>query len=305
MPSNKIERRIYFYRILCKKDKKEVNLSSVFSHIDTLSFNSSGRYFPISNDRILSMYVESTTNPIKVKLGTIRKSGLPLIEKSGNTTPLSLPIGAGLYEPVHIMIFENNVMGFESNYYGPRPGTLTGYLPVKASSLVDSVDIKALVRQDVLKMLKRVGEIKMFQMSVQRDMQEHLSKLDESLSEAFKEMKEFTDAETLEIILKPRPYDKKGITISFLKNVTKLIEWLRKPGIKEGINKLKIKGLDVNTGGRVYFNLLQQYLISKKTMVLQDSSHRAVDSDSAYGAILEAYMELKEEINAILGINER
>ena len=300
MAGNNIRRRIYFYRLICKKNNANVAPSTIFSHINTLSFTGAGRYLNLPEGRSLSMYIDTASIPIKIKMGTIRREGLPLVEHSGTTSPLVLPRDAGLYEPVHIMIFENNIMGFESNFYGPRPGVLTFYLPAKASSLVETVEVRALIRKDILNALSRIGEIKLFEMSVQRDMHQHLARLDGSLAKAFEEMKEFTDADTLEISLKTKPYAREGISISFFNNVQRLVDWLHQPGVKEGINQLKITGIDRETRGKIEFDLLQQYLISKKQMMLQDEVHRAVNSDSAYNAIIEAYRESRDEINEIL-----
>lgn len=300
MPDDSIERRIYFFRVICEKEGHPVDPSVVFSHINSLSYTVSGRYHNIPGDRSLSMDISSYHFPIKVKMGTIRRSGLPLVEQSGTTTPLTLPPGAGLYEPAHFIIFENNIMGFELNYYGPRAATLNEYIPIKASTLADHFEVRALIRRDVLSALSRIGEIRLFDISVQRDMKEHLKRLDASLADAFEEMEKFTDAETLEIVLRPRPFAREGIRISFLNNVKKLIDWLSSPDVREGINKLRIKGIDRTTGGKVDFDLLEQLLISKKRMVMQDISHRAVDSDSAYGSIIEAYREARDEISALI-----
>lgn len=300
MSNNSIFRKIFFFRLICEKDDKDADLVKIFEYINKLPFNEHGRYLKFPSGDLLSMFVDSTKKPIKFRIGTIRKRGLPVIEKKGITNPLILAADEGLLEPVHVMIFDKNVIGFEFNFYGPRIGVLKNYLPQKTIDLIDNIDIRAMIRRDILQMLSRVGEIKVFSMSFQRDMDEYLKELDKNLIDAVKEIKKGTDAPYIDIVLKHEPYSRKGIKISFLKDKNRVARWLSKPEVKEGLNKFKIKCKDIQTQNTVEFDLLQQYLLSKKFIEAKDDKHNVVDTESAYNAIISSYLELKKEIDSLI-----
>jgi len=46
--------------------------------------------------------------------------------------------------------------------------------------------------------------------------------------------------------------------------------------------------------------LLQQYLITSKSVSKIDESHRSVNTESMFNAIYESYTELQEEIETII-----
>ncbi len=301
MSNNAIFRKIFFYRLICEKDNKDGDLVKIFDYIDKLPFDEHGRYSKLPSGNLLSMFVDSTNKPIKFRIGTIRKRGLPVIEKKGVTNPLILAADEGLLEPVHVMIFDKNVIGFEANFYGPRIGNLPNYLYQKTIDLIDKIEVKPIIRKDILQMLSRVGEIKVFSISFQRDMDKYLKDLDKNLIDAIKGIKKGTDAPYIDIVLKHKPHSRKGIKISFLKDKPRVAKWLSKPEVIEGLDKFKIKCKDIQTQSTIEFDLLQQYFVSKKLIEAKDDKHKVVNKEAAYNAIISSYLELKDEINNLIG----
>lgn len=53
---------------------------------------------------------------------------MPLVEEAGGLNGLNLTTNQGLYEPIHLQVFANNIIGVEFNFYGPRPSRLGSYL---------------------------------------------------------------------------------------------------------------------------------------------------------------------------------
>lgn len=297
-----IERKIYFYKVEMKKKGGLVQPKPIFLAINQMSFDENGRYFQLDDGNFLSMYVDSINLPLKARIGTIRKKELPMIERQGQTIPLNIPPDAGLYEPMHFMVFQNNVVGFEYNFYGPRPGSLKFYLPNKVPSLVDEIELIPLMRRDVHELLSRVGEIKRFNLRVHRDMELYLKELDDNLPDALAALKKTSDAEYIEIVLRSKRWSRRGIKIPFLSH---LPSWLSRSDVREGIDALKIRARDEITNSIEEFDLLQEYLLSIKRVVKQDDIHRSVSTNSMYASIQDAYTELKSEINRIINEGDR
>ena len=292
-----IERKIYFYKIEFKKDGQTTRPQPIFSNIDSLPFDENGRYFLLDDGNMRSMYIDSTNFPLKARLGTIRKKGLPLMERKGETEPLTIPSDAGLYEPMHFVIFPNDVIGFEYNFYGPRIGSLKSYIASKACDLVEEIELVPLIRHDIRELLSRIGEMRVFKLRVHRDMESYLRELDDNLPDALKALKQTTDAEYIEIVLKSKQYSRSSINVSF---VNRLVNWLSRPEVRVGVEDLKIRARDEITGSIEEFDLLQQYLLSVKQVVKQDDAHRSVNVNAMYAAINEAYSELRPEINRLI-----
>jgi len=297
-----IDRKIYFYKMEIKKDGRTVQPEPIFSAINQMPFNEDGRYFQLNDGNMWSMYVDSTNLPLKARIGTIRKKGLPMMERRGQTSPLTIPPDAGLYEPMHFMIFQNNVVGFEYNFYGPRPGSLKFYLPKKVPNLVDEVELVPLIRRDVHDLLSRIGEVKAFRLKIHRDMGKLLRDLDDNLPDAIEAAKHASDAEYIEIVFRARKYSRHGINIPFL---SRLADWLSRSEVRAAVDTLKIRARDEITQSVEEFDLLQEYLLSVKQVVKQDDIHRSVNTNAMYAAINEAYTELRVEINRIIGEGNR
>ena len=285
-----------------KKDGQTVQPEPIFSTISQMPFNENGRYLKLNDGNMWSMYVDSNGSPLKARIGTIRKKGLPMMERHGQTTPLTIPPDAGLYEPMHFMIFPNNVVGFEYNFYGPRPGSLKYYLPKKVSNLVDEVELIPLMRRDVHELLSRIGEVRVFRLKIHRDMGELLRELDDNLPDAIGAAKRASDAEYIEIVFRSQKYSRHGINIPFL---NRLASWLSRSDVRAAVDTLKIRARDEITESIEEFDLLQEYLLSVKQVVKQDEIHRSVNTNAMYTAIQEAYTELRSEINRIIDEGNR
>lgn len=295
------DRKIYFYKLIFKNNGQLVDPQSVFSHIDSLPFDENGRYLALSDGNVRSMYIDSPTPPFRIRIGTKRIKGLPMVEKKGTTSPLVIPSDSGLFEPMHCMIFSNNIAGFESNFYGPRPNSMKLYILSKAMNLVDDIELIPLMRRDIHTLLSRVGEIRTFRLKVNRDMEQLIRDLDDNLPDALSALKKTTDAEYIEIILRGENYSRTGILVSF---IDRLANWISRSDVKDGVDKLTIRARDEISGEIAEFDVLQQYILSIKQVIKQDDAHRSVNSIAMYNAINEAFREMRQEINQIINEGE-
>lgn len=336
-----VNRMIHFYRIRFWKNNTEVNPESVFDYIgslppgrnDNISIYehiisgllrlkppaANGHYFLKEDGDIWSMEIDWSSIPVKAKMGTIRKKGLPLLWKSGKVSPLEVKVDEGLYEPMHFMIFAENaespsyyVAGFEYNLYGPKPLNMVRYIERLASPVVDKVELIALMRKDVQEQLDRIGEIQVLELRVHRDKEYLFQGLDKSLHDALKALKRTTDAECIEIVLRSKKYSKKRIGVSFIGN---LANWLTGPDAREAVDSLKLRGKAIDSNTTEEFDLSRQYILSRKKVTIDygeaselastNGMYMAADTASIvantlYTAITDAYNELSSEINRII-----
>ncbi|WP_321430506.1 hypothetical protein [uncultured Methanolobus sp.] len=292
--SKEITKKIYFYRLIMKMDGIIVSASDVFAEIDKLSFNNGDRYYNLENGNKWAMYVDSHQSPIRARMGTRRENELPEIECDGNLTPLNIPPKSGLYEPTHFTLFPNNVVGVEYNHYGPRISSLKWYIPRKIPDIVDDVILLPLMKKDVLETIHDIGEIRSFSFAAQRDMGAFVKQLDKHLSAAFDALKETSDSEMIEIVLKSPRYSRDNIKLPLVDNLKK---WLGISEVREGVDKLKINALDTTLDEYKTFDLLQEYIMSEKQVITIDDKHRTVNSNAMYAAIHQAYTDCKPEIN--------
>jgi len=127
----KVSRKVYFFRLA---DHAEFigKLESAVAHIATLPFNDQGRYQATSGeDTVLAVFVSSAEYPIKIQFARIRRDNLPLVEREGSITPLTLEANAGLMDWSHIAIFPDGIVAAEFNQDAPRLRRLGQYLMFK------------------------------------------------------------------------------------------------------------------------------------------------------------------------------
>ena len=125
----KISRKIHFYRALLAGLDEDgsptpFDPATALHHIDQLDFSPEGRYLDIG-DTTLCCWVRRADPPQKFRFGHIRRTGLPLVEiRGGRLDDLEIPDDSGLVEVIHVVVFENGIIGADFNFYGPRVGRL-------------------------------------------------------------------------------------------------------------------------------------------------------------------------------------
>jgi len=338
-----ITKRIDFYGIDFQKNGLPVDPKTVFKHIDSLNPRkgssvsiyektmrdllrmkppaANGRFFLKKDRDIWSMKIDSPTIPIKARMGTIRKTGLPLLWKSGHVFPLTAGVDEGLYEPMHFMIFAENaprpyyVVGFEYNLYGPKPLNFVRYIERIASPVVGKVELTVLMREDIQNLLNRIREIRVLKLRVYRDKGHLLRQLNKSLPDAIAALQDTTDAECIEIVLRSRKNSTRRIRIPF---ADRLAKWLATPEASEAVDDLKIRAKVEELRKTVEFDLLKPLIHSQTEVIVEVKASDIRESGGAgtryalsiayelalaeamYNAIERIYRKERSDINGII-----
>jgi hypothetical protein len=295
--SNTIERRINFYKINFKKGSKDICPVDIFNHIQKLPFDDNGKYFPMAGGNSRCMFVEKSDNyPIKCSIGNRRNNNLPLVEESGKTKPLEIKSTQALYEPMHFVIFNHNIVGAEYNSYAPRIYSLEDYIINKASSFVDTIEIIPLVNEDLSKIIAKMGNIRKFNFAVHKNKLQYIEELDKNMVDGIKKLGESTESDVIEVIIRPKKYHKKSIKLQFLNKLPKfLINHI------DTVDTCKFEAEDISNENKIdIFNLLNNFVFSKEIVETISENQRHVNSDSVFKSIISAYYKHHDDIKQII-----
>ena len=187
MPQGTIERKIYFYRanagINADGSDVQFNIVPALHHINTLGFVDRERYL-VDDDRVLCCWVDQVAPQPRLRLGSIRRNGLPQVERHGDLKDLNIPSDSGLLEAIHIVGFPGNIFAADFNYYGPRMSQLSNYLTQRAPEM-PAVSFEALINPDVLTQLNQLANVKLFQLKIRAPFASHVKEASKDLGSAF------------------------------------------------------------------------------------------------------------------------
>lgn len=296
MPPQPIERKIYFYRANIGVDQGgqplPFNVIPALQHIGGLQFSPAGRYLD-DGDLRLCCWVDRLNQEPRLRLVQIRQSGLPQLEQQGQLTDLAIPANSGLAEAIHIVVFGNNIVGSDFNFFGPRMSRFSWYLREKGNGLCPDVTFEPLLRQDVAAQLERFREIRMFHLKIRSSYAAIVEQADQDLGQAFAAAHRAGDADELEIVLRPRKYSRNALADRVLQAARVLA---RRGDLRLEASKFSVKGVRGDTGALEVVDVLRDQLVAHEAVVRQSARGRALDSASAFDAIERAHTALESDL---------
>jgi hypothetical protein len=253
----------------------------------------SDRYLRL-NDRITCV-VADAEDPLHLRVLDVRRDELPQVERDGTLNDLAIPADAGLAEQTHVVGFSNGVIGTDFNFYGPRISRLADFLISKTH---DQAFIRPLIKRDIAAELGRYRDVKLVHLRIDRTLIEPIREVDESLAAAFDAAFNVGQPGQVELVLRPRPYERGGIGQRILDLAHRLS---RRPEI-QGAGKFEIRGY-LEEGGLETLDLLSEHIGFNMRIQSAGPRTRSLDHPAAYAAIQRAYVENQQEIQtaAVLG----
>ncbi|WP_146081601.1 hypothetical protein [Clavibacter michiganensis] len=310
MPSpsspRQVERRIYFYRIDAGTDSSGapilLDLRPTIERASNIPFaEDSPRYWTQRDGDAIALWPHPSGASFgEFSLAAIRRTSLPQSELLGNLTNLQLMRGAGLHEPIHFKLFDNNIVGVEFNFYAPRPSRLAQYLQHALSDAPDFT-LQPLLRQNVAAQLGKHGELRVLKLFIRRSYAAELSSSSDSLSSAFASIKALSNAKVLGLTLKPEPNQRTPLGKKILKGVKSLAA---RSELSENVVTFQTRGVNSETGKVETLDLLQDKLIFNRRIVTLGENTRAVDPHATFAAIQEAYQESRALVESAPGIGD-
>ena len=292
---NDLERKIHFYRSFCGTDEAGKPLpykqGATLAHIGKLPFTGhqeGGRYFD-DRENVYCCWVDS---PNKVRFAVIRRDAFPQIEEEGIVSSLNVPARAGLVEQIHVRFFPRNVVGFDSNFYGPRLSRLGTYLNQVAAGKSPQVAFWPLLRQDAARDLEGNKDLRVFAFRVKRSMIDVVEAADESLARALRATAGIGDADEIQVVLRPKPYSRDSIGHKLMQTTRKLAG---RSDLRDIASEFKVQVTEPGKAA-VAIDLLGDHFIVDSRILRQTKSGRALDSEDAFAKIEEAHEERKQEL---------
>ena len=307
-PAGTLERKIFFYQANIGVDEGGALLAydpiPALNAIAALPFtdDDNGCYeFDIDGNAVCAIAHSTRQNP-SLRFCRIRRTGLPQLETAGKITDLNLGVSTGLLEAVHVVFFPNNIVGAEYNHYGPRMSRLGNYFYTKSNHVVPDAAFRPLLRGDAAEQMNRLNEIRELTFNILPSYVDEVSRIDDSLAEAFKATSRILEnPQTLRVYLKPMSIERRTLLDRL---VSPIREFIGTPSIREGIEKLEIKGRCSDSGRVETLDLLKDQLISTVQIVRMNARSRALDTDAAFHAINEAYRDSFDLIQSAASVSE-
>jgi hypothetical protein len=298
----RVERKIYFYRasvgLAASKRLIRFDHAPVLEHVRSLPFSATGRYLEIADGQAVCCWPASGHAPNRLRLGNIRRSGLPQLDRAGRLGALRIPADAGLAEQIHVIFFRNNIVGADFNFYGPRLSRLSEYFARRAEGVCPAVEFEPLLRQDVLEQLRRLGDLRLFSFKVRTSFLDRVAEAERSLGEALRATAEAGSAYEVELVLRTRSRSRETLASRLLTGARRLAAL---PGLRAEASRFVVRGLDRESGEVEEVDVLRDLFIVSKRIGLESERTRGLDPISAFEAIEEAYGELRADLEAAAG----
>ncbi|HEY7289994.1 MAG TPA: hypothetical protein VH583_09180 [Vicinamibacterales bacterium] len=294
-----IERKIYFYRSNCGfapgGEPIPFPVTAVADAIDALDFATGERYLASYADVRTCCWVARAGANARLRFANIRHGGLPEVDQAGVLTPLDIPDNANLAESVYIRFFPNQIVGAVYNFYGPRLPQLAYYLRVKVGDVLPprGVQFDPLLRSDVLQRLQTMDRLTLFELRIHRSYLESLKAIDETLGRAFEASFEAGDGIQAEISLRAS----RATDDTLFRRLRRIARRISR-GSNDSVLKLVVRGGPNGSRKTDLVDLLSDELLVTREIEVVQERHRALNPESAFAAIDDAYDELHDVLEA-------
>lgn len=294
-----VTRNIYFYGADLGVDEAgrllPFDLTRALQHIDNMPLRGPERRFQLPDDRVSYCWVDKSSVPRqRLRISNIRRSGFPFVELDGNLTPLDIRQGSGLSDHIHVVFFEDNIVGADYNFYGPRISGLERYLAAKANQWCHNLTFGILIDPDTAERLNRYEELRVLELRMRPSDGEILRNYSESLADSYQSANDLLDKDAqLELVLRPKSHSRAGIGRDILQRVKRMF---LNEELREKASRFRVQGINQLGETEDVIDLLSDDLVVRKPMIKQGERSRAVDAESAYQAIIEAYEEVERKL---------
>ena len=229
----------------------------------------------------------------RLRMGVVRRSDLPYVERAGDTQILDLPSSAGLLETAHAMFFPSNIVGAEFNFHGPRVGSLALYLREKGPPDTPDIRFLPLLRRDAARQLDGARGVTLLQLRIHRAYSSLLNQLNDGLGASLDATAEATGSQLVELILRARPRSRQPLSARLLQAVRGLAG---SSLVRDSAEVFKVKVLREDGGPIEEIDLLNDHLVSVRRVVREHSRGRVVEAASVFEAIEDGYTAMRPEL---------
>lgn len=248
--------------------------------------------------------VDAAGTQTKLRFARVRGTGLPSVEQAGDLSDLALDTDQNLAEICHVVVFSGRsgvpILGWEFNFHGPRPMALMRYLQEFSDGALPPLGVEYLLREDVRAVLDRFGFLVRLSLRTSVSETDAIARRDRSLGAALAATAELgTEGEIGLYLSVPRYSRDQRLPDRVLAMLKRLVGL---GSLQDRFSQLQVTGFNRETEQIEKLDLLNTALVSEKRVLRSDARHRTVNSRDAFAQIVEAYGELRGEIDEALGV---
>jgi hypothetical protein len=293
-----VTRQILFYKVNVGLSESGEYLPfdvDILKEISSLSFSDTGgRYVRERNGDQLCAWLHSNGDPYYVRFGKIRRGDFPQVEHLGTLEDLSLAEGRGLVDAIHMVFFPNNILAADSASHAPRLTRFAHYLQIALPQSFQQISFDPLIRPDISAALRRLKDIRFMSIRVKSSKIEALGNSNSSLRATFASASQMIAADRIELVLRIEKDQREGAKGPIMDIVNSLVN---RDDLHDIASHFEVKGEDEDTGRVTALDLLSSQLLTERSISKQTARGRAVDPDSAFAQITDAYQKKLDDIN--------
>ena len=300
-----VERKIYFYRLRMEPDEQGVpavlDPQPALAHIGQLIAGEDW-YQDAGDGNVFCLLPEGQAEGNSTaRFCIVRRTGLPQLEAAGQIVDLNIADEQGLLEAIHVVFFENNIIGADYNHFGPRVSRLPFYMEEKANDQIPNrVRVTNLVRGDPAAVLDTLAGLHLLDLSVIPSHVQVVRQHDQGLGGALAASAEITaEPEVVSLNIKPSRNTEPGFLQDFAGALRAMV---RNEEFRAGAKRLKIEGRRQGHRKIETFDLLKDDITMSVQMIRLNPRGRALDPNHAYAQIVAAYNELHDDIQEAVGV---
>ncbi len=277
--------------------------SKALTEIDQLplSFTDTAntRYQHRRNDRSLHTIVDSSgSGEVCFRFCEVNRADLPQIEAEGAITDLQLEEREGLMEATHCIAFKPGLLAAVSKR-GPSPTSLGKYILAKIQDSPGSLDVVPLVHMDIISRLQRLQTISLMELKLSPSQIPIVRGASDDLDKLFEaQLAMWNEQSRLEVIIRPAQSSVHGARQKLLGPIVDIAGragWFAKE------STYKVRGRSETQAREVTLNILSDSITTEESVERSRERSSALDNDSAFNAIRNAYMALEPDIEEALG----
>jgi hypothetical protein len=242
-----------------------------------------------AEEQHLCAVVDRAQAPHRVRFYRVRRRNLPETEAGGVFQALELGERDGLAESIHLVLFDDGVIGAEYNHYGPRTSTFGTFLARRCDQ---DVAIRPLIHSNVIDEILDMREIRTVRLKVETEAIGALRQHDGGLSGALDAAELFSAGRYVDLKLATKPQD-----AAFADRVKALLRGLRDGGALDHLKAAEVYG---QKGDGLFdtLNVMKDVVTVNARIARESPRSRALDRHAAYAAVEEAHRALAQEIAA-------
>lgn len=238
-------------------------------------------------EQSLCAVVDRDQPPHRIRFYRVRRRLLPETEASGNFEELVLDEQRGLAESIHVVLFDDEIVGSEYNHYGPRVATFARFLRERCA--IDVV-LRPLVRANVIDDILAMEDIRLFRVKVAPSAVSAVRARVHGLGGAFDAAELFSAGNYMDLRLASSRDDQQ-----FTERVKGFFRRFREAGAAIELDAAQVYGSN-RDGILETLDLLHDRIVLTREIARAAPRSRALDQDDAYRAVEAGHAEISDEL---------